>query len=151
MLNFPPCHKAILWFSVLFFFFLLPCTVCTTPLNNGSLNFYNREDCQALTQYIFARNSYSGKYTQWEIRFGRSFNSRPLGIFNFASAFFSLSHFYLFIFSSKAHISPQRLCSAAQIWPFPSNICRHLKQNKTRKRQISFYELHPDQFSDLVL
>lgn len=105
---------AIEHFSNSQFFFSLPCTVCTTLLNNGSLNSHNRKDCQALTQYIFAGNSYSGKYTQWEIRFGRSFNSSPRGSSTLPGHFFSLilSDFIYLFLSRKAHISPQRLCSA---------------------------------------
>lgn len=71
--NFSVCYQVIVWFWLS----LLCTTVHEATLNNGSVNFHNRKNCQVLTQCIFPHYSYSGKYTHWDIRFGRSFNSPP--------------------------------------------------------------------------
>lgn len=93
------CYQVILWFLLS----PLCTTVHNTTLNNGSLNFHNRKNCQALTQYIFPHYSYSGKYTHWDIRFGRSFNSPPGDL-----QLCDCNVFYLFIYfsSSKINSSP---------------------------------------------
>lgn len=110
--NFSVYHQVILWFLP-----SLPCTaVHTAPLNDGSLNFHNREKCQALTQYIFPCNSYSGKYTHWEIRFGRSFNSPPGDLQLCDCDVFSF--IYLFISAQNKQFT-SNAPSVLQIWPFP--------------------------------
>lgn len=118
--NLSVCHQAIL-------ILLLCATMRTTPLNNGSLNFHNRENCQALTQYIFPRYSYSGKYTHWEIRFGRSFSSSPGDL--------QLCDYYVFIyFLAQNKQFTSNAPSVLQIWPY-----RNWRKCKKKKKK----ESHP--------
>lgn len=126
------CHQVILWVSL-----LLPCTntVHTTPLNNGSLNFHNRENCRALTQYIFPHYSYSGKYTHWEIRFGRSFNSPP-GELQLCNC-----NVFIYLFLAQNETFTSNAPSVSQIWPFPltsSNLSRQWKELKKCKKKNIF-------------
>ena len=62
---------------------------------------------------FFPCYSYSGKYTHWEIRFGRSLNSPSRDLQQ-------QSVFFLFLLKFKINCSQQMLMwSILQIWPYP--------------------------------